>query len=59
MGNDQSCIVVGIGNIMIDFSYGTSRIIQGFKYVPSLKRNLISLGMLADEGYYSRDVVET
>ncbi|KAJ4723531.1 Retrovirus-related Pol polyprotein from transposon TNT 1-94 [Melia azedarach] len=50
MGNNIACKVVGIGNIKIRMFEGILRLIQGVRYVPDLKRNLISLGMLDKSG---------
>ncbi|KAJ4708838.1 Retrovirus-related Pol polyprotein from transposon TNT 1-94 [Melia azedarach] len=50
IGNNMACKVVGIGNIKIRMFDGIVRRIQGVRYVPDLKRNLISLGMLDKSG---------
>ena len=46
MGNDTSCKVVGRGLIRLKMFDGMIRELRDVKYVPKLKRNFISLGML-------------
>ena len=54
MGNDHQCNVIGIGSIAIKGSDGTTKILNNVRHIPDLKRNLISLGTLDDEGYDCR-----
>ena len=51
MGNDHQCNVIGIGSIAIKGSDGTTKILNNVRHIPDLKRNLISLGTLNDEGH--------
>ena len=51
MGNNQQCNVEGIGSVAIRIYDGMVRIFKDVRYVPNLKRNLISLGTLDEEGY--------
>ena len=46
MGNDASCKTVGIGTIKIRMHDGIVRILEDVRYVPELRKNLISLGCL-------------
>ncbi|KAJ4724837.1 Retrovirus-related Pol polyprotein from transposon TNT 1-94 [Melia azedarach] len=48
MGNNVACVAceVGIGSIRIKMYDGVCRELQNVRYVPELKRNLISLGMV-------------
>ena len=46
MGNNVVCKIVGIGNVNLKLHDGTIRELREVRYVPELKRNLISLGML-------------
>lgn len=46
LGNNKVCRVVGIGSIKLKVTYEVTRILQGVRHVPELKRNFISLGML-------------
>ena len=46
MGNNNACKIVGIGSVTLKFKDGTTTLLMNVRHVPSLKRNLISLGML-------------
>lgn len=46
LGNDQVYVVHGIGNIKLRMHDGSLRILTEVRYIPQLKRNLISLGTL-------------
>ena len=50
MGNDAQCKVEGIGTIQIKTHDGIVRTLANVRYVPDLKRNLISLGTLESLG---------
>lgn len=50
MGNDNPCKTVGIGSIKLRNHDGSTRILKDVRYVPNLKRNLISLGLLESKG---------
>lgn len=50
LGNDLACKVVGIGTINIKIFEGEIRNLDQVRYVPKLKRNLISLGMFNQIG---------
>lgn len=50
MGNNNVCNVVGIGSIRIRLDDRTKKTLSRVRHVPGLKRNLISLGLLAGEG---------
>ena len=50
MGNDAQCKVVGKGTVKIKTNDGVTRTLTGFRHVPDLKRNLISLGTLESLG---------
>ena len=54
MGNDHKCRIAGIGTITIRNSDGTLKTLEQVRHIPDLKRNLISLGTLDDEGYEYR-----
>ena len=51
MGNNQSCSVQGIGDIYLKMHDNKIRMLTNVRYVPRLKRNLISLGTLDELGY--------
>ncbi|CDP17738.1 unnamed protein product [Coffea canephora] len=50
MGNDNPCKTVGIGSIKLRNHDGSTRILKDVRYVPNLKRSLISLGLLESKG---------
>ncbi|KAH9801561.1 hypothetical protein KPL71_001082 [Citrus sinensis] len=50
MGNNAICKIVGIENVNLKLHDGTIRELREVRYVPDLKRNLISLGMLDQMG---------
>ncbi|KAL4271878.1 hypothetical protein GQ457_13G029750 [Hibiscus cannabinus] len=50
MGNDNACKTVGIGSIRLKNQDGSTRVLTNVRYVPSLKKNLISLGALESKG---------
>ena len=56
LGNNQECKIKGIGNVKIKMHDGTVRILLAIRYVPDLKRNLISHGGLDKNGYSYRGV---
>lgn len=51
LGNDQVCSVEGIGSIKLKLHDGSCKILSEVTYIPQLKRNLVSLGMLESKGY--------
>ena len=46
MGNNTTCKVVSFGTVKMKMSYGMVRTVTDVRYVPGLKKNLISLGTL-------------
>lgn len=50
MGNDAQCKVAGIGTVQIKTNDGVVRTLTNVRYIPDLKRNLISLGTLESLG---------
>ena len=51
MGNNHSCSIKGIGDISFKMHDNNIRMFTRVRYVPELKRNLISLGTLDELGY--------
>ena len=51
MGNGIPCKIVGVGSIRIGMFDGIVRELMDVRYVPELKSNLISLGVLDSCGY--------
>ena len=50
MGDDHPCNVEGIGTVRVKMFDGTVRELKKVRYVPQLKRNLISIGALKTLG---------
>ena len=50
MGNNHSCTIQGIGNISLKLHNNKICTLTNVRYVPGLKRNLISLGTLDELG---------
>ena len=50
LGDNKACRFAGIGSIRIKMHDGLGRVLQQVMYVPELKGNLISLGMLDQIG---------
>ena len=50
LGNNLAYKVAGIGSVIIKMYDGTIRSLEQVRYVPELKRNLISLGMIDQLG---------
>ncbi|KAH9670687.1 retrovirus-related pol polyprotein from transposon TNT 1-94-like protein [Citrus sinensis] len=51
MGNDQPCRTMGIGIIRLKMFDGMVRELKEVRFVPALKKNLISVGALEAKGY--------
>lgn len=47
----QSCIIKGKRDIKLKVSGGSIRILNEVRYIPNMKRNLISLGILVARGF--------
>jgi len=46
MGDDHSCNIEGMGTVRIKMDDGIVRELKAVRYVPKLKKNLISVGAL-------------
>ncbi|GJX92586.1 retrotransposon protein, putative, ty1-copia subclass [Tanacetum coccineum] len=51
LGDNRECKIRGIGKVMVQLRDGSSFMLNNVRYIPKLKRNLISLGTLEKEGY--------
>ena len=49
--NNQICNVRGMGNIRLRLKDGSAMILTEVRYIPDIKRNLISLGALEGKEY--------
>ena len=51
MRNDKKYSVSGVGMVIFQREHGSRFTLTDVKYVPGLKRNLVSIAMLEDRGY--------
>ena len=51
LSNREECKIVGIGEFPIQLPNGNTITMHQVRYVPTLKRSLVSIGMLAEDGY--------
>ncbi|GJW02661.1 retrotransposon protein, putative, ty1-copia subclass [Tanacetum coccineum] len=51
LGDNRECKIKGIGKMRVQLKDGSSFVLHNVRYIPELKRNLISLGTLEKEGY--------
>lgn len=51
MGNNQHCTVRGIGTVKLKLPDGLFKVLKSVRFVPDLKRSLISLGTLDGAGF--------
>lgn len=51
LGDGRECRVRGTGKVQVQMRDGSSFVLDNVRYVPELKRNLISLGTLVNEGF--------
>nr|GEY05010.1 RNA-directed DNA polymerase, eukaryota [Tanacetum cinerariifolium] len=51
VGDNRACVIMGIGKVRVQMKDGSSFVLENVRYIPELKRNLISLGTLDREGY--------
>lgn len=51
LADGSTCEIKGIGIVKIKMFDGIVRSLNGVRYVPKLRKNLISIGRLASEGY--------
>ncbi|GJU26713.1 retrotransposon protein, putative, ty1-copia subclass [Tanacetum coccineum] len=51
LGDNRECKIRGIGKVRVQLRDGSSFVLSNVRYIPELKRNLISLGTLKKEGY--------
>ncbi|KAG8479437.1 hypothetical protein CXB51_029202 [Gossypium anomalum] len=50
MGNDSTSKTIGVGTVQLKNHEGSIKVLTDIRYVPSLKKNLISLGALESKG---------
>ncbi|KAI3799571.1 hypothetical protein L1987_34870 [Smallanthus sonchifolius] len=50
LGDDRPCLIKGIGSVSLKLLNGSTIDLNDVRYIPELKRNLISLGTLEKGG---------
>lgn len=50
LGNNQVCSIKGVGTIRFRMNDGSTKILSEVRFIPDVKRNLISLGVLERKG---------
>ncbi|GJR32463.1 retrotransposon protein, putative, ty1-copia subclass [Tanacetum coccineum] len=50
LGDNRECKIRGIGKVRVQLKDGSSFVLHNIRYIPELKKNLISLGTLEKEG---------
>ena len=50
MGNDTACQMIGIGTIQIKMSDGVLRNLTDVRYIPQIKKKIISVGAVESKG---------
>ena len=50
LGNDHMCTIKGIGDIKLRMKDGSLKILTEVRFIPEIKRNLVSLGALERKG---------
>ena len=51
MRNDHPCQILGIGSVKIQMFDGKVRTLNKARYIPDMRKNLISLGVLDTNGH--------
>ena len=51
LGDDRVCPIVGLGTIKLNLEGGVVAVLKQVRHVPEIKRKLISVAMLDQEGY--------
>ncbi|GJU68569.1 retrovirus-related pol polyprotein from transposon TNT 1-94 [Tanacetum coccineum] len=51
LSDNRACAIMGIGNVRVQMKVGSSFVLENVRYIPELKRNLISLGTVDREDY--------
>ena len=51
LGNEQTCEILGVGDVQLKFENGTTFMLKNVHHIPSITKSLISTGVLDDAGY--------
>ncbi|GJY00664.1 retrovirus-related pol polyprotein from transposon TNT 1-94 [Tanacetum coccineum] len=52
LADDKTLDIAGIGDVVLKTYFGTSWTLKDVRYIPGLKKRLISVGQLDEEGYH-------
>nr|GEZ41381.1 retrovirus-related Pol polyprotein from transposon TNT 1-94 [Tanacetum cinerariifolium] len=52
LADDKTLDIAGVGDIVLKTSFGTSWILKDVRYISGLKKRLIFIGLLDEEGYH-------
>ncbi|GJS12560.1 retrovirus-related pol polyprotein from transposon TNT 1-94 [Tanacetum coccineum] len=52
LADDKTLDIANVGDVVLKTSFGTSWTLKDVRYIPGLKRRLISVGQLNEEGYH-------
>ncbi|GKE14534.1 putative RNA-directed DNA polymerase, partial [Tanacetum coccineum] len=52
LADDKTVDIAGVGDVVLKTSFGTSWTLKDVRYIPGLKKRLISVGQLDEEGYH-------
>ncbi|GKD99238.1 retrovirus-related pol polyprotein from transposon TNT 1-94, partial [Tanacetum coccineum] len=52
LADDKTLDIAAVGDVVLKTSFGTSWTLKDVRYIPGLKRRLISVGQLDEEGYH-------
>ena len=55
LGNEQTCEILGVGDVQLKFQNGSSFMLKNVRHVPAITKSLISTGLLDDAGYVTVD----
>ena len=53
LGDNHACLIKGMGDVKLQLYDGSAFMLHDVRYVPELKKNLISTGQLDDMGYHT------
>ncbi|GJT67256.1 retrovirus-related pol polyprotein from transposon TNT 1-94 [Tanacetum coccineum] len=52
LADDKTLDIAGVGDVVLKTSFGTSWTLKDVRYIPGVKKRLISVGQLDEEGYH-------
>ena len=54
MGNNDRAQIIGRGDVHLETENGTTLVLKSVRHVEALRLNIISVGLLDKDGYFSR-----